>query len=268
MMRSSSSSSSSSSSPSLSSSFFLGVLAVALGVQAVRWGEPSSSIMMVTAFTISTSSSSRLSVATSSLLAATATDSLMGPSKELLDLFNNQVTQEFIASQTYLSASIWFDSNDWEGMAAYMLAESDDERVHGLTFVDFANKRNIPLSLQTIPAPPSLTEWTTPEDVWQSILELEKSNTRSLLELAEAANNCHDYAVLAFLNPFHMGQVNEEDKIGGILAKVRGTFIISLILLVPYHTYLFDDVPIGKQNLLFISLPSHLVHLFSFPSVY
>jgi ferritin len=233
MMRSSSSSSSS------SSSFFLGALAVALGVQAVRWGEPScSSMMMVTAFTIctptttATSSSSRLYAATSSstslsaAAAAAAADILMGPSKDLLDLFNNQVTQEFIASQTYLSASIWFDSNDWEGMAAYMLAESDDERLHGLTFVDFANKRNIPIELQNIPAPPSLSEWSTPENVWQSILELEQLNTRSLLNLAEAASNCHDYAALAFLNPFHMVQVNEEDKISGILAKVRGKFIM------------------------------------------
>jgi len=138
-----------------------------------------------------------------------------------LELFNRQVTQEFIASQVYLSASIWFDSNDWEGMASYMLAESAEERVHGLSFVDFANKRNIPIELQAIPAPVSCTEWNSPEDVWQSILELEKTNTRSLLELAEAANDCHDFAVLAFLNPFHMGQVNEEDKIGSILAKVR-----------------------------------------------
>lgn len=149
------------------------------------------------------------------------TNYLGGPSQELLELFNRQVTQEFIASQVYLSASIWFDSNDWEGMASYMLAESAEERVHGLSFVDFANKRNIPIELQAIPAPVSCSEWNSPEDVWQSILELEQTNTRSLLELAEAANDCHDFAVLAFLNPFHMGQVNEEDKIGSILAKVR-----------------------------------------------
>jgi len=106
-------------------------------------------------------------------------------------------------------------------MAAYMLAESSEERVHGLGFVGFANKRNIPIELQSIPAPVSLDNWKSPEDVWQSILELERTNTRSLLSLAEAANACNDFAVLAFLNPFHMGQVNEEDKIGSILAKVR-----------------------------------------------
>lgn len=88
--------------------------------------------------------------------------------------------------------------------------------------MEFANKRNFPIELEAIPAPvpPVKGTWTSPADVWQSILELEQTNTRSLLNLAEAANNCHDYAVLAFLNPYHISQVNEEDKIGGILAKV------------------------------------------------
>ena len=43
--------------------------------------------------------------------------SIAGPSQELLDLFNNQVTQEFMASQLYLSASIWFDAREWGGMS-------------------------------------------------------------------------------------------------------------------------------------------------------
>jgi len=102
-----------------------------------------------------------------------------------------------------------------------MMTESAEERVHGLGFVEFANKRNIPLELQSIPAPVSGLEWNSPEDVWLSVLELEQSNTQSLLNLAEAANECHDFQVLAFLNPYHMEQVNEEDKIGSILAKVR-----------------------------------------------
>lgn len=144
--------------------------------------------------------------------------SVGGPSTELLDLFNSQVTSEFVASQLYLSASIWFDQRDWEGFASYMLAESAEERGHALQFVEFANKRNIPLKLEAIPAPNA--EWENPEDVWVDILKLEEGNTRNLLRVAEAANQCQDYAVLAFLNPFHMEQVDSEAKISSIIAKV------------------------------------------------
>lgn len=122
------------------------------------------------------------------------------------------------ASQLYLSASIWFDQRDWEGFASYMLSESDEERGHALQFVDFANKRNIPLSLQTIPAPNS--DWTSPEDVWVDVLKLEQDNTKNLLHVAEAASRCQDYAVLAFLNPFHMEQVESEAKVSNIITKV------------------------------------------------
>lgn len=175
-----------------------------------------------TPLTTTTTTSLSVSVSTPPNANSVANDDEFGPSEKLLELFNRQVTQEFMASQVYLSASIWFDNHDWEGMAAYMLAESGEERMHGLGFVDFAMKRNIPIELQSIPAPPvSNKDWESPEDVWQSILELEQRNTRSLLDLATAANECNDFAVLAFLNPYHMEQVNEEDKIGGILAKVR-----------------------------------------------
>lgn len=87
-------------------------------------------------------------------------------------------------------------------MAAYMLAESAEERGHALEFVDFANKRNIPIKLETIEAPNA--QWESPEEVWADILKLEETNTASLLRVAEAANSCQDYAVLAFLNPFHV----------------------------------------------------------------
>mmetsp|Transcript_13529 Transcript_13529/g.31209 ORF Transcript_13529/g.31209 Transcript_13529/m.31209 type:complete len:225 (-) Transcript_13529:376-1050(-) len=199
-----------------SSSFFV---ASAMALSSVDAFAPTATTTTRTATTRKRSSS--LPVAASFPPPTQAAAVPTGPSQKLLDLFNRQVTQEFTASQVYLSASIWFDSHDWEGMAAYMLAESAEERVHGLGFVDFANKRNFPLELQSIPAPVSCAAWNSPEDVWLSILELERTNTASLLNLAEAANECHDFAVLAFLNPFHMGQVNEEDKIGGILAKVR-----------------------------------------------
>jgi len=232
-------------SSSSSSPFFLVALIV---VALVAQWESSSSSSVVNAFAFPTkatiisnnkiTASLRLSVEVSSSMTenddvsvAAVTNGISESSmaeqgsslyEKLVDLFNRQITQEFIASQTYLSASIWFNQNDWEGMASYMLSESDEERVHGLGFVDFANKRNIPIELMAVPAPqPGPSCWNSPEDVWRSILELERTNTKSLLNLAEAANECNDFAVLAFLNPFHMTQVNEEDKIGGILAKVR-----------------------------------------------
>lgn len=100
-----------------------------------------------------------------------------------------------------------------------MLAESAEERGHALQLIDFANKRNIPVKLKSLDAPDD-SDWDAPEDVWRDVLKLERENTASLLRLAEAADECRDYAVLACLNPFHMEQVESEAKISTIIAKV------------------------------------------------
>ena len=89
-----------------------------------------------------------------------------------------------------------------------------------MSLIDFANKRSIPIHLDGIPKGQSSSAWSSPLDVWQALLKLEQDNTQSLLRLAEAAQSRHDYAVLAFLNPFHMEQVDSEAKIQTILAKV------------------------------------------------
>lgn len=55
----------------------------------------------------------------------------IGPSEEMLILISRQVSVELMASQAYMAASIWFRARNMDGMAAWMLEESDEERGHG-----------------------------------------------------------------------------------------------------------------------------------------
>mmetsp|Transcript_7174 Transcript_7174/g.9736 ORF Transcript_7174/g.9736 Transcript_7174/m.9736 type:complete len:183 (-) Transcript_7174:318-866(-) len=143
-----------------------------------------------------------------------------GPSDELLNLISQQVSVELMASQAYMSASIWFRSRDMDGMAAWMLDESDEERGHGKEILEFAMKSHFPVQLEPLAAPRS--DWNSPEEVWETILALEQNNTQNLLAIAAAADRCGQFGVKAFLDPFHVEQIEAEDKVGGILAKVRG----------------------------------------------
>ena len=105
-------------------------------------------------------------------------------------------------------------------MSNFMRAESNDERSHALSLIDFANKRDMPIEVEDIPAPDS--DWNTLEDLWSDLLESEKANTQSLYALADAAQTCHDHAVTTLLMPFHTEQVESEGRLKTILAKVRG----------------------------------------------
>jgi len=138
---------------------------------------------------------------------------------KLHEKFNSQITKELAASQQYLSASIWCRERELEGMASYMLAESNEERAHALSLVDFATKREIPLKLEAVPAPDS--EWSTPEELLSHLLKAEQQNTQSLYELADAAQACRDHSVTTFLLPFHTEQVDSENAMKTFLAKVK-----------------------------------------------
>ena len=139
--------------------------------------------------------------------------------QKLYDLFNAQITNEFSASHLYLAASIWCEEKEFVGMASWMRSESDEERSHALSLVDFANKRDIPIELEDIPA--AASDWDTLEALWSDLLESEKSNTQSLYDVADAAQTAHDHAILTLLQPFHSEQVESEGQLKTILAKVR-----------------------------------------------
>jgi ferritin len=141
------------------------------------------------------------------------------PQQQLVQLWSNQVSVELAASQLYLSASIWFRTRDMDGMAAWMLDESGEERGHGLQILEFAMKKQFPVQLRPLDAPRS--DWYNPVQVWEDILHAEQTNTQNLLKLAAIADQCGDYAAKAFLNPFHIEQLEAEDKVSAILAKVR-----------------------------------------------
>lgn len=153
-----------------------------------------------------------------------------GPSPEMLDLWSRQVSVELQASQLYLSAYIWFSARKFAGMAAWMLDESGEEREHGLAILGFAMQRNFPVALDVLVEPPT-QHWTTPLAVWEDILVAEQTNTQNLLRIADAANACGDYSAAAFLNPFHLEQVEAEDKVSTIVAKVADatpSFMVQL----------------------------------------
>lgn len=150
---------------------------------------------------------------------ASAPSSAAAPSAELLKLWSDQVSVELSASQLYLSASIWFRTRGLDGMAAWMLEESGEERGHGLAILEFAMKKGFHVELNALAAPRK--DWQSPVEVWKDILKAEQTNTQNLLRLAAVADQCGDYGCMAFLDPFHTEQIEAEDKVGSILTKLR-----------------------------------------------
>jgi len=76
-------------------------------------------------------------------------ESLQGPfPDEIRQKLESHVSVEFVNSQVYLSASYYFATRKYHGIASYLRVESENERVHGLKIADFIVKRGFPVSLQ------------------------------------------------------------------------------------------------------------------------
>ena len=67
---------------------------------------------------------------------------------------NEQITVEAQSSQVYLSMASWAEVLGFEGVAQFMYAHSDEERMHMLKMVKFVNERGGHAKVSLLEAPP------------------------------------------------------------------------------------------------------------------
>lgn len=62
-------------------------------------------------------------------------------SKTIEAAVNNQIKVEADSSQIYLAMASWAEVQGFEGIATFMYAQSDEERMHMLKLVKYVNQR-------------------------------------------------------------------------------------------------------------------------------
>lgn len=138
-------------------------------------------------------------------------------SEEMQAALNKQIALELDASQFYLAAAGWCEISGYEGGAAYLYAQSDEERAHMLKVIKFMNglgiRATIPAASQPKVDPTSL------EDVLTMSLAQEQQVTASVNESFSLANKTSEYVVLDILEWFIAEQTHEETKFEALLQK-------------------------------------------------
>ncbi len=75
-------------------------------------------------------------------------------SKKIEKALNEQIKIEAESSQVYLSMACWAEIQGFEGVAQFMYAHSDEERMHMLKLVKFVNERGGHAKVSELAAPP------------------------------------------------------------------------------------------------------------------
>ena len=153
-------------------------------------------------------------------------------SKKVLDALNKQVNAEYYSSYLYLSMAAHFQSENLNGMAAWMRKQSGEELNHPLKIFDYIDSRAGQVTLTAIDAPP--TKWKSPVSIFEETCKHEAHVTALIDDLVNLARSEKDHATESFLIWFVNEQVEEEDIAQQILAK------LSMVEKAPSGIFLMD----------------------------
>jgi len=141
---------------------------------------------------------------------------------------NTQITNEFLASQIYLSMACMFEDMGLRNLARVFRKQTEEERGHALKILDYVLENEGKVRLQAIPEPPA--EWSTVTDAIAAALAHERKVTGQINELVALADQEKDYATRSFLNWFVDEQVEEVNSMSSLLqaAKLAGDRLLQL----------------------------------------
>jgi ferritin len=134
----------------------------------------------------------------------------MAISEKLNAKLNEQITNEFFASQTYLAMSCMFDDMGLKMLSKLYRKQAEEEREHAMKILDYIPQVEGTVKLQSIPEPQAKYESVLA--AIEAALAHERKVTQQIHELYALAEADKDYASRSFLQWFVDEQVEEVDS--------------------------------------------------------
>ncbi|MEV0082392.1 ferritin [Saccharopolyspora sp. NPDC050642] len=133
-------------------------------------------------------------------------------------LLQEQVRNEFTASQQYIAVAVWFDNEDLPRLAAHFYKQALEERNHAMMIVQYLMDNNIK---PVIPAIEQVrNDFTETRELVALALEQEREVTREIETLAKTAREEGDYLGEQFMQWFLKEQVEEVASMSTLLNVV------------------------------------------------
>ncbi|CAM1365385.1 putative bacterial non-heme ferritin-like protein [Tenacibaculum litopenaei] len=140
-------------------------------------------------------------------------------SKKIEEALNNQIKIEAESSQVYLSMACWAETQGFEGVAQFMYAHSDEERMHMLKLVKFVNERGGHAKVSALAEPP--LEFGSFKEMFETLFNHEVMVSKSINDLVHITLEERDYATHNFLQWYVSEQIEEEALARNILDKIN-----------------------------------------------
>ena len=132
---------------------------------------------------------------------------------------NEQIRIEAESSQVYLAMASWAENQGFEGVASFMYAHSDEERMHMLKLVKFVNERGGHAQVSALVKPP--VSFGSFKEMFQTLFDHEVMVSQKINDLVGITLDQRDYATHNFLQWYVAEQIEEEALARNILDKIN-----------------------------------------------
>ncbi|WP_306352494.1 ferritin [Flavobacterium sp. '19STA2R22 D10 B1'] len=140
-------------------------------------------------------------------------------SKTIEKALNDQIKVEGDSSQIYLAMASWAEVQGFEGIATFMYAQSDEERMHMLKLIKYVNQRGGQAKILATNEP-SL-DYSSFKSLFKQLFEHEVKVSQSINNLVHISLEEKDYATHNFLQWYVSEQIEEEASARTILDKIN-----------------------------------------------
>ena len=139
--------------------------------------------------------------------------------KSFADALNDQIANEFAASQQYVGAAVYYDAETLPRLAHFFYRQALEEREHAMIMVQYLLDTNEEVHIPDIKAQEtSYSDGVTPV---KKALEQEKRVGEEIFALFELAREVKDYRAEQFMQWFVKEQVEEVALMSDLLNVVE-----------------------------------------------
>ena len=139
--------------------------------------------------------------------------------KSFADTLNEQISNEFAASQQYVAMAVYYDSETLPRLAAFFYRQAVEEREHAMMMIQYLLDVDEKVEVPDIKSQP--TRYKDPITPVKEALAQEERVSSEIFGLFELARQVKDYRAEHFMQWFVKEQVEEVALMGDLLNVVE-----------------------------------------------
>ena len=164
------------------------------------------------------------------------------PAGRFAEALNEQVANEFGASQQYVAIAVYYDTETLPQLAAHFYRQAVEERNHAMMLVQYLLDADLPVRIPAVEGP--RTEFEDAVSPVALALEQERMVTEQISRLAALAREEDELVGAQFLDWFLKEQREEVSSMSDLLAIVSRASESNLLLAEEY----LARVQVGDQG--------------------